>query len=105
MFASSYGPIFSRFWARKATKIGSRGLSEQKVRAEGDFSPVFQRFLEIFALNRLFLHVLDFFESWAAVGAPAIGKIAALFRAGVINTAAVVSAEEFASAVRGFFQG
>jgi hypothetical protein len=46
MFASSYGPIFSRFWARKATKIGSRGLSEQKVRAEGDFSPVFQRFLE-----------------------------------------------------------
>ena len=80
-------------------------MSEQKVRAEGDFSPVFQRFLEIFALNGLFLHVLDFFEGRAAVGAPAIGKIAALFRAGVINTAAVVSAEEFTRAVRGFFQG
>jgi len=51
------------------------------------------------------LCIFGFFEGWAAVGAPAIGKIAALFRAGVINTAAVVSAEEFASAVRGFFQG
>ena len=75
------------------------------MRAEGDFSPVFQRFLEIFALNGLLLCIFGFFEGWAAVGAPAIGKIAALFRAGVINTAAVVSAEEFASAVRGFFQG
>lgn len=98
---------FSADFGREKPQKQARGRG--LVRAESArgrrFFAGFPAFFRVFALNRLFLHVLDFFEGRAAVGAPAIGKIAALFRAGVINTAAVVSAEEFASAVRGFFQG
>ena len=69
------------------------------------FCRFFGVFSVFFALNGLFFRVLDFLEGWAAVGAPAIREIATLFRAGVINAAAVVSAKECTSAVRGFFQG
>ena len=92
--------------------MGSRGLLPREIRTEaffcdrlGYFSPVFLRFQHFWALNGLLLCIFGFFEGWAAVGAPAIRKIAALFRAGVIDAAAVVGAKEFTRAVGGFFQG
>ena len=98
---------FSADFGREKPQKQARGRG--LVRAESArgrrFFAGFPAFFRVFALNRLFFFFFFFFEGRAAFGAPALMKIAALFRAGVIGAAAVVSAEEFTRAVRGFFQG